>query len=188
MGTVIGTVLGIIGGGLITFFVTRWYIHRPTLIFRLDPAVLLLASDFGKQLQLQFAGKPVDNLFVLALTVSSKGTADIVVQDAMSPPSQRITRQPSFDFADASLYSVRNLNNDESRFYIALAVANANQRLYVNIQRLRAGSTARFQIVGTWMKNPGPLKSERVQFFPGTIANINVRTQGCIHRPWLTEQ
>ena len=67
METAIGTVLGSICGGLIAFFVTRWYIHRPTLIFRLDPAVLLLASDFGRQLQLQFAGQSVDNLFVLAV-------------------------------------------------------------------------------------------------------------------------
>src|ERR1017187_50184 len=143
METAIGTVLGTICGGLITFFVTRWYIHRPTLIFRLDPAVLLLASDFGRQLQLQFAGQSVDNLFVLALTVTNKGAADVVVQAAALAPSQRITRQPSFDFEDASLYSVRTLNNDESRFYIALAVANSNTRLYINIQRIRAGSTAR---------------------------------------------
>jgi hypothetical protein len=122
------------------------------------------------------------------LEVSHRGHADIVVPDAGNPQSPNRPLQPSFDFDNLSVFEIRTVNNDQSRFYIALCKANYSHRIFVNIHRIRAGTTARFQIVATFTANPATINPSQVHFFPGTIPNIDIVTQGAISRPWLKRQ
>jgi hypothetical protein len=180
------TLGGIAGGGLVSYLVTRRYIHRPRLSIRLDTAALLLPQDFDEALEFRFAGAPVHNLLIMTLTLENQGTADILVPDAAPPRPPTATLQPFLHFEGIRVSAVRTTNNDVSRFNIPIGRAVANHRLYLNIHRIRAHTTARFQIIGTFEGTPTPLSNELVRFFPGAIPNIDIATGGALQGPWLT--
>jgi hypothetical protein len=189
MGSVLSTVVGILVGGAITFFVARRYAHRPKLTFRLDPAALIFPDELGMgpHLELRYGNSPVTNLVSLSFVLTHTGSTDVVVADAAPPRPANATLQPFFDFADFEVFSVKTVNNDESRFYVALSKALGSTRVYVNIHRIRAGTTARFQMLGTLRNGRRHIEAEQVAFFPGALPNVDVLTQGIISRPWLTK-
>ncbi len=180
------TIAGIRGGGIASYYITRHFIHRPKLCIRVDQTVLLLPQDFDEHLEFRFAGAPVTNIVIFALTVENRGTADIIVPDAAPPRGPNATLQPFLHSDDLRVIAVRTLNNDLSRCYVTLSRASANHRLYINIHRIRTRTVARFQVVATFLDQPTPLQREVVKFFPGAIPNINVSTSGLIDRQWLT--
>jgi hypothetical protein len=132
-------------------------------------------------------GRQVDNICALQLEVASKGHRDIVVEDAAPPRPPNATPFPRIDFKDFRIIGIRTLNNDASRFYIPIGRRANNRGVYLNIHRLRAGSTARFQIVGELEGGRRWFEPEQCEIFPGAIPNIDFLTSGTISRPWLTE-
>jgi hypothetical protein len=187
--TILGTAIGVLAGWLITYLVAKRISHRSKLLFRIEQIAFLSPADFGgRNLQILFAGQAVTDVVVLSLTVKNNGSNDIVIPASTGPRNPNSILAPSFDFEELKLLAVKTLNNDQSKFYIGLAIANADTRLYVNISRLREGTAAHFQILATGLGQRRDVEARDVKFFPGSTPNVDVVTQGIIHRPWLTQQ
>jgi hypothetical protein len=187
VGTIIGTVLGVVFGGLITYVIAVRVAHRSRLSIRLVPTVVLYPSDLDVHNALTFSvqGRQVQNICALQLEIECKGKRDVVVDDARLPRPPNATPLPRVEFRDFRMIGVRTLNNDASRFYIPLS-RPSERTLYINIHRLRAGATARFQIVGELEHGRRQFDADQCQLFPGAIPDIDLVTSGRIHRPWLT--
>ncbi|WP_062196777.1 hypothetical protein [Caldimonas taiwanensis] len=170
--------IGLLGGGVISYLIARNVIHRPKLIFNLFQAGFIDPRTYHNNLQLSAAGQPLQNIVVFNLEVSLKGRADLTA----AAFDERT--KPSIDFPGCKIFGVRTLNNDETRFNIPLGLANDGARVIVNLNRLRAGTTARFQIVGTFVARPEDLSGYSASFFPGASTNVDVETKGAIARPW----
>src|SRR5437588_1305156 len=108
---------GISGGGVITYYVTRNFIHRPKLTFSLRPAAILQRHDFGNALAMTLRGRAVDNLAVFTLEISLRGRSDVSKDDIPDD------KKPTLRFPQFRAFDVRTLNNDESRFDIPLGIA-----------------------------------------------------------------
>ena len=173
---------GIAGGGVISYYVTRNFIHRPKLGFNLRPAALLHRHDFGNALAMTLRGRAVDNLGVFTLEISLRGRSDISKDDIPDD------KKPSLTFPSFRAFDVRTLNNDESRFEIPLGIAAGGNLIIININHLRSNSKAIFQIIGTFEGDAPQLNTYQTEFFPGVIHNVDVETSGNIQRPWKTER
>lgn len=173
---------GIIGGGVITYYVALNYIHRPKLTFSLRPAATLLQKDFGSALAMTLRGQAVKNLGVFTLELSLRGRSDIS-KDHIPPD-----RKPSLSFPNFRAFDVRTLNNDESRFDVPLGIAGNGSLIIININHLRSNTKAIFQVIGTFDGDAPSPQSYQVSFFPGVIHNVDVETNGNIQRPWKKER
>lgn len=163
-------------GGLITYYVTKNFSHRSTLNFDLTTSGIFNANDFGRNFSITDGKQTYDNLAVINLSIELKGNHDLV--------EQSIRENPHIDFENLQILSLKTLNNDESRFYIPLAVSKDSRRIYINMKDLRAGTKAVFSLVATIHDRESGLMP--AEFFPGRIANTDVRTSGLIKRPWKT--
>lgn len=170
---------GLLGGGVISYFIARSVIHRPRLCFNLFQAGFIDPKNYHNNLSLSAGGQALTNIIVFNLEISLRGKADL------SAASFDEKAKPCIDLPGCKIFGVRTLNNDETRFNIPLGLANQGSRIIVNLNRLRAGTTARFQIVGTLPIVPEALWAYSAQFFPGASFNVDVETKGAIQRPWL---
>jgi hypothetical protein len=187
---VIASILaGIIGGAVVTFVIARRVVHRPKLCVRVEPTLVLFPADLDVHDRLAFSvgGHNVDNLCALAVEVVCKGQKDVVVPDAAPPRGPNATPLPRIDFDDFRIIGIRTLNNDASRFYIALGRRANNRGIHLNIHRLRAGATARFQVVGELEGGRRQFDADQCRVFPGAIPDVDFVTSGKIARPWLTQ-
>jgi hypothetical protein len=91
---------------------------------------------------------------------------------------------PHIEFTDLFIHGFKTLNNDDSKFYIPLG--HSGPKVHINIHNLRAGATARFQILGTLRNGRTEFSADQARFFPGRIQNVDVTTHGMIARPWKT--
>lgn len=173
---------GIGGGGVLSYYITRNYIHRPKLTFSLRPAAILHRRDFGNALAMTLRGHAVQNLGIFTLEISLRGHYDISKEHIPED------RKPSLTFPAFRTFDVRTLNNDESRFEIPLGIVAPGNRVIININHLRSNSKAIFQIIGTFEGEVPDLQSYEVEFFPGVIHNVNTETNGLIQRPWKKER
>lgn len=175
----IGLVLvGIVGGGFASYIIARKYTHRPILSFNLHPAALLNRTDFGNKFRMSVDGNSLHNLCVLNLDIHLKGSADI--QEGQVPDDNK----PSLYFPRFTVHDVRTVDYDESRFRIPLGLAGNGSLVLLNIERLRAGTKARFQIIGSFWEPDAADYGVGAEFYPGTVHNVDVKTSGDIKRPW----
>jgi hypothetical protein len=187
MGTVIGIVVGIAAGALVSFLIARRVIHRPTLLIKIEPSLVLSPGDLDVHgvLTLSLGGRKVQNICVLVLEVACRGQKDIVVTDAAPPRSATATPLPRIDFREFRIIGIRTTNNDLSRFYVPISRHSNGRGLYVNIHRLSAGTTARFQVVGELENSRKRFEAEQCEIFPGAIPDIKFATAGSIARQRL---
>jgi hypothetical protein len=185
----------LVGGSLVTYYVTTHFIHRPRLAFSLKQVARIVPADIGLTAAvIQWAGLAVPNLCVLELTIDNEGRRDIIVADASLPPSggQRppsATPQPRIDFPQRrfGVLAFDTLNSDAAAFWIALAKQRqaGAQHVHVNIHRIRAKSTGTFRIVGTIWNGPATLTPGDVRFFPGAIPDVDISVAGLLAKPFL---
>lgn len=185
----VGWVLALVIGCAATYFVARRVAHRPRLSITLTPKVSLFPSDFdiGESFSFRMGGRAVDNVCALELVVKCKGFRDIVVPDARPPRAADATPLPRLDFTDFDIMGIQTLNNDASKFYVPLVRAAKNKSLYVNIHRLKAGTEARFQIVGRLLEERRTFTDDQCQIFPGAIQDTDVDISGCVQAQTLRE-
>ena len=79
---------------------------------------------------------------------------------------------------------MRTIEYDETRFRIPLGFAAHGSLIIVNLERIRANTRARFQIIGTLSHDAPPINEYFARFYPGTIHNVDTETAGAIERPW----
>jgi hypothetical protein len=170
--------MGLIGGGLVSLFVAKRFIHRPHLNFSLRPAAILRKSDFGRTFKMSANGKNLENLCVFNLGLHLKGKSDI------SKDQIPDNNKPTLFFPNFTIYDVRTIEYDETRFDIPLAIAANGSMLIVNIERMRANTHARFQIIGSYWDSDSNPEDFAADFYPGSLHNIDVESSGHIMKPW----
>jgi len=170
---------GIMGGGLASLYITRRFIHRPTLQFSLRKAAVLHKNDFGRSFQMFSKGQELNNLCVFNLEIKLNGHSDIS-KDQVPEDNKPMMFFPSF-----TTYDVRTIEWDETRFEIPLGIAANGSMVIININRIRANTTARFQIIGSFWPNAPTPADYLVSFYPGAMHNVDVSAIGNIKRPWL---
>lgn len=171
-------VAGIVGGGIVSWLVAKRFIHRPHLIFSLKPAAILRKSDFGRTFKMSANGKELDNLCVFNLGMHLKGKSDL--SRSQIPEDNK----PTLFFPGFTIYDVRTIEYDETRFNIPLAIAAKGSLLIVNIERMRANTHASFQIIGSFWDSGVDPEEFSADFYPGSLHNVDVESAGHIRRPW----
>ena len=161
-----------------TWLVARREIHRPKLIYTLQPAAVLHAKEVGSSLSMALGGEEVDNLCVFTLEIFLKGRADVAKSQVVED------NKPTIFFPKFRAFDVRTIEYDETRFRIPLGLAGNGSLVIVNLERIRANTKARFQIIGTLWHDAPPVNEYLARFYPGTIHNVDTETAGAIERPW----
>lgn len=175
-------VISLVGGGLVTFYVTKNFIHRPVLKFELRPAAILRKSDFGRTFEMSANGKALNNLCVFSLDITLAGRSDL------SKDQVPENNKPTLFFSGFTIYDVRTIDYDESRYSIPLGIARNGLLLIVNIERMRANTHAQFQIIGSFRDGDVEPEDFLADFYPGSMHNIDVQTSGHIRRPWKKQK
>lgn len=171
-------VLGLLGGGLITWLAAKKLIHRPILKFRLYCAATLRKTDFGRKFKMSAGDTDLNNLCVFNLEMHLKGRADI------SKDQVPEDNKPTLFFPNFTIFDVRTIDYDETRFSIPLAIAANGSMLIVNISRMRSNTIARFQILGTFRDSDTDPNLFSSHFYPGSLHNVDMETAGQIKKPW----
>ena len=174
--------LGIAAGGAITYFVTTRYMHRPTISYFLKPAAYLEQHEFGKSLEIKIRGNKVSNLAVFNLEISLHGKADLIESQVLED------QKPTLFIPGFRAFDVQTLNNDETRFEIPLGIAAGGSMIICNIKRIRAGTTAVFQLIGAFDDPATDINTVLAEFYPGALINVDTNTSGSIKRPWKKEK
>ena len=169
---------GIIGGGIVSYFVARRFIHRPNLKFNLHQAAVLNRADFGNKFRMSVDGNDIHNLCVFNLDMTLSGSADL------APSQVPSDNKPSLYMPGFAVYDVRTIDYDESRFRIPLGIAGNGSLILINLERMRAGTTARFQILGSFRDSDDDASRFAAEFYPGAVHNVDMKTSGMIKRPW----
>ncbi len=171
-------IAGIIGGGIVSLWVAKRFIHRPHLKFSIRPAAILRKSDFGRTFKMSANGNNLDNLCVFTLDMHLKGKSDL------SRDQVPEDNKPTLFFPNFTIYDVRTIEYDETRFDIPLAIAAKGALLIVNIERMRANTHASFQIIGSFWDSAIEPEDFSAEFYPGSLHNVDVESSGHIRRPW----
>jgi hypothetical protein len=169
---------GIVGGGIASWLVAKKFIHRPHLKFSLKPAAILRKSDFGRTFKMSANGNNLDNLCVFNLDMHLKGKSDL------SRDQVPEDNKPTLFFSGFTIYDVRTIEYDETRFSIPLAIAANGSLLIVNIDRMRANTHASFQIIGSFRDSTINPEDFLADFYPGSLHNVDIGSAGHIRRPW----
>ncbi len=171
-------IAGIVGGGIVSWFIAKRFIHRPHLRFGLKPAAILRKSDFGRTFKMSANGNNLDNLCVFNLDMYLKGRSDL------SRDQVPEDNKPTLFFPGFTIYDVRTIEYDETRFSIPLSIAAKGALLIINIDRMRANTHASFQIIGSFRDSSIDPEDFSADFYPGSLHNIDVESVGHIRRPW----
>lgn len=171
-------IAGLVAGGLVTYWVTTRFIHRPRLCFNVQVAAHLDPGEFHDKLSMSLRGSPINNLAVFNIELRLKGRADI------SGDQIPDTQKPTLYFPGFSAIDVRTIDYDESRFDVPLGLAGSGALVIFNIRRIRAGTLARFQLIGTFRDSTIDPRELLSEFYPGAIRNVDSATTGQIKRPW----
>ncbi len=171
-------ILGLLGGVIGSWFVAKRFIHRPVLKFGLRPAAILRKSDFGRTFKMSANGRDLENLCVFNLDMHLKGRSDI------SKDQVPEDNKPTLFFPGFTIYDVRTIEYDETRFSIPLALAASGALLIVNLARMRSNTHARFQIIGSFRDNDADPADFMAHFYPGSLHNVDMESSGHIRRPW----
>jgi len=175
--------VGLVGGGIITYAVARNVPNRPRLVINLSQVAAFSLADLGIQdVTLQHGPTQLPNLCVLELTIRNKGLrllpkrgGDIKVD--FSDPKPRI------DFTDFEILGHPMFLNSHPGYYIPVAKSGGNKRAYINVKRIAVGVTAQIRMVGVRDDHTQPLTSDRVNFFPGALHNVDVVGEDLLLRP-----
>lgn len=171
-------VLGLLGGGIASWFVAKRFIHRPILKIGLRPAAILRKSDFGRTFKMSANGRNLENLCVFNLDMHLKGKSDI------SKDQVPEDNKPTLFFRGFKIYDVRTIEYDETRFDIPLSLAANGSLMFINLVRMRANTHARFQIIGSFLENEADPADFQAHFYPGSLHNVDMESSGHIKRPW----
>jgi hypothetical protein len=152
-GTVIGIVIGA-SGLLAAILCAVWGVHatrsysRHKLAVEMRPGYQLRPTSFGlgARLQMEYDGRSVGELRVFFLAVRNSGKRDILQE---INPARRAAGVvfPSIEFVGLRVAGYHTVQNKEEDFYIALSKSKSDTKLWLNIEKIRRGKTAEFQIV-----------------------------------------
>jgi hypothetical protein len=175
-------IFGLIGGGIITYLVARRIIHRPTLKFTLKTNAVLRKTDFGRTFQMRAGDRDLDNLCIFSLEMHLKGKSDIGKEQAEEK------NKPTLFFSHFTIHDIRTIDRDESRFDIPFSRAANDAMLIVHINRMRANTKARFQIIGSFRDAETDPDHFLAEFYPGFLHNVDMESAGQIRRPWKKQK
>lgn len=170
--------VGIGGGGIVSWFVAKRFIHRPQLRFSLKPTAILRKSDFGRKFEMSANGQNLNNLCVFNLGMHLNGRADL------SRDQVPEDNKPTLFFPRFTIYDVRTIEYDETRYSIPLAIAAKGSLLIINIDRMRANTYANFQVIGSFHDDSVDPEDFTADFYPGSLHNVDIESSGHIRRPW----
>jgi len=152
------------------------YVHL-SRHFELQPSAY--QPDLSSALQLTWNSQPISNVICFGLTLRLEGYHD---HDDPSvrmppPPGAPSPKRPRIDFSNFRILSVGTVDYDPNLFDIPLAKANNDTSLFLNVVRLRAGTEAKFTIIGTKLQEQLPASARLVS---GYLKQIDIRGAGLL--------
>lgn len=178
-------VVGVLAGGLVTYLVARNIPNRPRLVISLTQEVSFSLADLGIQnVTLQHGVVPLPNLCVLELMISNRGSR-LFPRRGGDIRTDWNDPKPRIDFVDFEIIGKPIFLNSNPGFYVPIAKSGGDKRIYVNVQRIAAGVTARIRLVGVRDDHAKPFTAEEVHFFPGALHNVDVIGEGLLRPPYL---
>jgi hypothetical protein len=180
--------LGLLIGVLATLWATKKLAHRPRLRLKLSMRAAIIPQDLDVApdlIRFYVGDRQIYNLALLNLELSYQGYRDINLPAHDPTKHDRSILMPFIQFTDFQVLALTTLNNDQSRFYVPFGKGFADTRLYINVQRIKGGSTIKVQLLGTLFKQRTAFSEEQAQLFPGTIPDVDVSSSGLFAKEHL---
>ena len=175
MSNVFWGVSSLLVGGVIAWIIAKRVSARSSLIFTLDKQFYIKASDISRKFSISLDGLNLQNLYVAKLRIELRGANDLSDRDISC------NNKPMLQFDKLKIFDIRTINNDLSQFEIPIGIVKES-KLVINIKHLKRNSHADFYIIAT-SKNDNEMFT--VDFFPGFISGVDVKSAGLINPNWL---
>lgn len=178
----------ILVGGLIAFFVSRYFFRRgsarSTLVLTLEELAQIDPSTVGVAVEMKVGRFTVSNLLVLELRISNRGPSDIDVSNPNDPDAQQL--RPRIELPPG----IRSLTDPwsptgamiDADVRVARSIQQERQVLHVHVHRLAAGAQATVRILCTNRDHdPAPEWNPLdLRLSPGFLPNVDVRAEGLL--------
>lgn len=184
------TLVTVVIGALIGIVTAHYYYRmggaaRPCLIVAMEERARIDPSTVGVQVDMKIGTIEVTNLVVLDIAVTNKSHRDLVVEDATDPEKHAL--RPRVELPEG-LRSLADPWNPEgvspgADVRVARLLREDNRQvLFVHLHRLARGATSRTRVLCSYRTGepPARLSGGDLRFFPGFVANVDVRPAGLL--------
>jgi hypothetical protein len=131
--------------------------------------------DLSNVLKISWAGRQIENLVCLGLTLRLHGYHDYEDPGAHSPPPPGAPTRPRINFNNFRVISIGTQNNDPNLFEVPIAKAAGDTAIYLNVVRLRANIDARFTVIGEKVDEAARVTAMLVS---GYMKQVDLRASG----------
>lgn len=174
VGNIALTILSLLIGGAVSLMITTKRAHRSKLKIELNPQIVINTGDYGNKLRITVNETPVEILHIFNLEISLIGDADLLEESISN--EKPCLRLDGFTHLDINT-SKKGRDSD-----IFVSSPNNNKEIaIININKMRAGSTKRIKILGSFQNHIDMEKIE-ADFYPGFIKNTDIETAGIIKK------
>ena len=174
-GTWLCNIASIIASGAISYWIARHVRCRAKMTIALESVVSIDKRAIGRNIEFGMSGKKAENLSVFKLTVKTGFGRGITSRDVSSE------FKPSLRFKGFEVKDIQTINNDRTNFNIPIGVVANGSKLIFNINWIRHGTCAEFNVSGflTDVDSPSLVVAE---LYPGLLDGVDIHTQGMIKK------